>query len=77
MWPHHMIPKPKPDVTFLRESNFAPLTFTTTFLHRHKAICIEMTEILRFDANMTEETLFASARLLVYAFDRKPLTDPG
>ncbi|OAA41626.1 hypothetical protein NOR_05134 [Metarhizium rileyi] len=36
-----------------------------------------MADILRFSAAITEETLIASARLLVYVYGRRPIADPG
>lgn len=68
---------PKPDKVFLSDSLVPFSTFTTTLLDQHKTSFIEMADILRFSANITEETLIASTRLLVYAYARRLLADPG
>jgi hypothetical protein len=48
----------------------------TEILDRHRKSFIEMADLLRFSAKITEETLIGSRRLLVYAYARRLLTDP-
>jgi hypothetical protein len=66
----------EPDKVFLGDPLVPFSTFTITLLDRHKTSFIEMADILRFSANITEETLIASTKLLVYAYARRLLADP-
>ena len=67
-----------PNLTsFLGDPLFPFSTFTITLLDRHKTSFIEMADILRFSAKITEETLIASTRRLVYAYARGLPADPS
>lgn len=67
MWPYSkvnlcVIPSLPPQLSRQRS-----LIGTTSF--------VEMADVLRFSANITEETLIASTRLLVYAYARRRFAD--